>query len=116
MRLQMVNRAQAAAAAAAANAGVPLPHQPPPGSVFPGQMSQHPMHQQFQQMRVPQQVPYGMMQGPMGMMRLPPRMVRTPVLGGQVYERLQTQMEKEVSIHFNRKKGCLRTALYVSLA
>lgn len=79
--------------------GVPVPHPAQGGApVFPHQpMGQHPqMHPQFQQMRVPQQVPYGMQPMPMQMRPQQLRPMRTPVLGGKVYERLQTQLEREI--------------------
>uniref|UniRef100_A0A1I7X771 Post-SET domain-containing protein n=1 Tax=Heterorhabditis bacteriophora TaxID=37862 RepID=A0A1I7X771_HETBA len=75
----------------------------------------HPQMNQFQQMRVPQQVPYGAMIQPPDIQRQPMQTIsydvdlfvilkvprarvwnRTPVLGGIVYERLQTPFEKEV--------------------
>ncbi|KAL6727100.1 hypothetical protein Aduo_009007 [Ancylostoma duodenale] len=112
MRIAM---AQRAAAAGAAPPGGPVVAPPGPPLSSPTAMPGAPpqLHSQlpgtspqFQQMRVPQQVPYGAVCGPQQEMlqRTPVQVPRAPmwtrvpapVLGGIFYERLQTSFEKEV--------------------
>ncbi|KAK6027206.1 SET domain protein [Ostertagia ostertagi] len=114
MRMAMAQRAAAGNAPQPVAAGsAPLPGTPLSSPTpIPGASTQfHPQmagsSPQFQQMRVPQQVPYGAVCGPppQDMMQRPPMQVPrphmwtrvpAPVLGGILYERLQTPFEKEV--------------------
>uniref|UniRef100_A0A7I4YD27 Histone-lysine N-methyltransferase n=2 Tax=Haemonchus contortus TaxID=6289 RepID=A0A7I4YD27_HAECO len=114
MRMAMAQRAAAGGAPQpVAAGGAPLPGTPLSSPTqMPGASAQfHPpiagSSPQFQQMRVPQQVPYGAVCGPppQEMMQRPPMQVPrphmwarvpAPVLGGILYERLQTPFEKEV--------------------
>ncbi|KAK5975091.1 Histone-lysine N-methyltransferase, partial [Trichostrongylus colubriformis] len=114
MRMAMAQRAAVGGVPQpVATGGTPLPGTPLPSPTpMPGGSTQfHPQmaasSPQFQQMRVPQQVPYSAVCGPtpQEMMQRPPMQVPrphmwtrvpAPVLGGILYERLQTSFEKEV--------------------
>lgn len=113
MRMAMAQRAAAVgppqpAAPVGAMPGTPLASPTPVAGTpvqFHSQMAG--TSPQFQQMRVPQQVPYGAVCGPppQDIVQRPPMQVPrshmwarvpAPVLGGILYERLQTPFEKEV--------------------